>query len=510
MKDRVRVLVVLVAALSLSRGARGETPVAEALRDLLESDDWPSLHAGGERLHAAETIAEFYDGRRFAPVWSTDPPRIDRLLEVLAAAEGHGLRRADYHHAWLAARAAAAGRGELAPEAAAELEVVAADAFVLYALHLGRGKVREERIAGWHVDRPDVELGSRLARAADADPERALDGLLPLHPGYGRLREELRRLRGLAAAGGWPAVSPGPSLRAGEEGSRVLELRRRLLASRDLEAAEAGGFDDQLAAAVRRFQARHGLEQDGVVGPKTLAELNVPVARRIEQVEVNLERWRWLEPDLGARYVLVNIAGFSAGLYDRDRLTLGMRAVVGKTYHRTPIFSDLIRYVVLSPYWNIPRSIAAREIRPKGRRYMARRGIEVLPGGRLRQRPGPNNALGRVKFIFPNRFNVYLHDTPARELFARASRPFSHGCIRVAEPIQLATLLLAEQGWTREQVVAAAERGRERSVHLERPVPVHILYWTAWVDDDQTLQFRGDVYGRDGAVARALRVAPPQ
>lgn len=493
---------VAVALIALALNVRAD-PYADAIRDIFDSDAWPALTIDGEHLHLADESAEVYRSREFAPIWPAG--RVRLLVDLLEQAESHGLHRSDYHHRWLAARAGtAATAGE-----AAQIDVVASDAFLLYAQHLGRGKVREERIAGWHIERPDPELRARLARAATEDPAAAVDGLLPRHPAYDRLRAALERYRGIARDGGWPSLPDGPALRPGDRGPAVITLRQRLVASGDLApAGSSDEIDGAVVAAVRRFQARHGLDQDGVVGVRTRAALDVPIAKRVEQLEINLERWRWLEADLGRRHVLVNIAGFHAGLYDDDRLTLGMRAIVGKPYRRTPIFSDEIRYLVFSPYWNIPSSIARHEIRPKGRAWMRRRGIEVLRGGRLRQRPGPDNPLGRVKFMFPNRFNVYLHDTPAPQLFEEASRSFSHGCIRLQKPRELAAELLGGEGWSMDEVQRAAERGTPQTVPLERRVPVHILYWTAWVDETGTLQFRRDVYARDPAVARALRQPP--
>lgn len=495
-----RLLVVLAAMLALAVHARADA-VADSLRDLLESEPWPSLKIAGEHIHAAEDVAEVYRARDFAPVWLTGSTRVTELLALLREAESHGLRRSDYHYDVLAARAS----GPRRPDDAAELELLASDALVTYALHLARGKVREERIAGWHVERPDPDLRARLERAANGNPAEAVADLLPQHPGYDRLRSALERYRAIARSGGWPAVADGPSLGLGASGTRVAALRVRLAVTGDLPSAGGDAFDEPLDAALRRFQVRHGLDADGIVGPATRAALNVPAESRVQQIELNLERWRWLEPTLGERYVLVNIAGFEAGLYDNDRLTLGMRAVVGTRYHRTPIFSDEIRYIVFSPYWNIPSSIAREEIRPKGRSYMRRNNIEVLPSGRLRQRPGPDNALGRVKFMFPNRFSVYLHDTPARELFARSARSFSHGCIRLEKPLALAEALLRGQGWTMDEIEEATRRSTPRTVNLDEPVPVHILYWTAWVDEKGTIQFRRDLYGRDPAVLRALR-----
>lgn len=489
--SRFAVALLVMFCLAPHAPAQG---VADALRDLLESDPWPSLRIAGEHVHAAEDVAEVYRARDYAPIWGRRPDGLQQLLALLGDAQSHGLRPSDYHYDAL-----------IRVDDPAELELLASDAFVTYALHLARGKVREERIAGWHVERPDPDLRARLVRAAEGDAASALADLLPQHPGYDRLRAALQRYRAIARGGGWPHVPDGPSLRLGDSGPRMAALRARLAATGDFASAGGDAFDEELDAALRRFQSRHGLDADGIAGPATRAALNITAARRVQQIELNLERWRWLEPTLGDRYVLVNIAGFEAALYDHDRLTLGMRAVVGTRYRRTPIFSDEIRYIVFSPYWNIPASIARDEIRPKGPSYMRRNDIEVLGGGRLRQRPGPDNALGRVKFMFPNRFNVYLHDTPARALFARSARSFSHGCIRLEKPLQLAEALLRGQGWTMEEIEQATGRSTPRTVNLDEPVPVHILYWTAWVDENGTVQFRRDLYGRDPAIVRALR-----
>ena len=488
-----RCAVALLVVLGVAAHVRAQG-VAGAVRDLLDSDDWASLRVAGEHVHAAADVAEVYRARDYAPIWTPRPDGLQQLLALLRDAESHGLRPSDYHDQAL-----------IGVDDPAELELLASDAFVTYALHLARGKVREERIAGWHVERPDPDLRARLERAAEGDPASAVADLLPRHPGYDRLRSALQRYRAIVRSGGWPNVPDGPSLRLGDSGTRVAALRARLAATGDLPSAGGDAFDEPLDAALRRFQARHGLDADGIVGPATRAALDVPTEQRVEQIELNLERWRWLEPTLGGRYVMVNIAGFEAGLYDHDRLTLGMRAIVGTRYRRTPIFSDEIRYIVFSPYWNIPASIAREEIRPKGRDFMRRNDIEELASGRLRQRPGPDNALGRVKFMFPNRFNVYLHDTPARELFARSARSFSHGCIRLEKPLALAEALLRGEGWTMDEIEEATGRSTPRTVDLDEPVPVHILYWTAWVDENGTVQFRRDLYGRDPAVLRALR-----
>ncbi|MFP5288813.1 MAG: murein L,D-transpeptidase, partial [Thermoanaerobaculia bacterium] len=272
-------------------------------------------------------------------------------------------------------------------------------------------------------------------------------------------------------------------------------------------------FDAVLEEAVRDFQERHGLKADGIAGASTLAELNRPAEDQILKIEVNLERWRrWRQTpaDLGERHILVNIAAFRLDAIEDGRSVLDMRVIVGRPDTRTPVVSSAIERVVLNPSWYVPKSIASKEIWPKGRSYLRRNGFEVLPDGRLRQKPGPNNSLGQVKFRFPNRFGVYLHDTPSRSLFDRAVRALSHGCVRVERPADLANWVLRDHPeWSEEAVQAALDAGRERSVEIPEPIPVHIGYWTAWVDDQGTLRFGPDVYDQDRDVAAFLKPSSP-
>jgi L,D-transpeptidase YcbB len=292
-------------------------------------------------------------------------------------------------------------------------------------------------------------------------------------------------------------------------------------------------FDAPLQAAVIRFQRRHGLETDGAVGPITLAELDRPVAERIRQIERNLERWRWLPHDLGSRYILVDIAGFELRVFEDEHMVMDMQVIVGRDYRQTPVFNDQIRYLVLSPYWNVPASLAVKDILPLARsdpRYLQEHGFKVLAGGwgadarvvdatmvdwenisesnfpyRFRQDPGPYNSLGRVKFMFPNEFDVYLHDTPSVGLFARTSRDISSGCIRLERPLDLAEYLLdGASGWTRERILSGMNSGKERNITLPTPVPVHMIYLTVWTEPDGTAYFRPDVYGRDARLDTAL------
>jgi murein L,D-transpeptidase YcbB/YkuD len=317
-------------------------------------------------------------------------------------------------------------------------------------------------------------------------------------------------------------------------------LRERLRLEDDLGPAQeqdAELFDPALEQATKKFQRHHGLEADGAVGAATRAELNVPVERRVGQLELNLERWRWLPEDLGRRHIIVNIAAFELEVVEEDAVILAMRVVVGRLYNRTPVLSDTMRYIVLNPYWHVPRGIAAEELLPiikKDPSYLAKYKLRVFPNSgpdtrevdpanidwsalssaefpfRLRQDPGPINSLGRVKFMFLNKFNVYLHDTPARPLFEETQRDLSHGCIRIQKPIELAVYLLQQEpGWNREALVRALDDAVDRTVPLPEPIQIHLLYWTAWADADGTIQFRPDIHGGDDPLWQALRAPPP-
>lgn len=496
-------------------------------------------------------IPSFYGERDFRPSWigtGGEFPQADSLIGAIRDSAGEGLNPDDYHLAAIRALRSEARRRRAEnrppdPEALADLDLLLTDAFLLFGSHLMAGRVNPETIhTDWILHRPRADLAATLRSALESNRvAEVLNDLRPPHPGYAGLERALARYRELARLGGWPAVPPGPRLRKGDRGERVRRLVERLSASGDLAlpAADNGTlFDDRLETAVQTFQRRHGLEADGIVGPGALAALNVPVEERVRQIELNLERWRWIPHDLGEVHLLANIAGFDLRAVDRGAPGMNMRIVAGKPAWRTPVFSAKLTYLEVNPYWNVPQRIAARELLPAVRRrpaFFAEQGIKVFEswregareidpdtvdwskiGGRslaykFRQEPGPRNPLGRVKFMFPNRFSVYLHDTPARGLFRSASRGFSHGCVRVEKPVDLAEYLLKDDPrWTRDKIVEAIDGGKRTIIPLRKPVTVHILYWTAWVDDRGTVQFRKDIYGRDEPLLAALREKPPQ
>ncbi|MFN8860280.1 MAG: murein L,D-transpeptidase [Gemmatimonas sp.] len=353
---------------------------------------------------------------------------------------------------------------------------------------------------------PADSLLAAWVRAPDAG--QALLAVTPTSLGYVRLREALAQLRGILATNGWSRVGTGPTLRRGASGPQVQELRRLLAQRGDLDSAMVDGplFDDALAAAVARFQARHGLPTDSAFGPRTRAAFNVPVQTRIQQVQLGMERARWLPIVTGDRYIAVNLADYRAFVIERGRPLFETRVVVGATNHKTPMFTDTLTHIVFNPAWNVPPSIAAREIEPKVRKdpaYLARNHM-VRIGRDIQQLPGPWNALGQVAFMFPNRHNVYMHDTPAKELFASTDRAFSHGCIRLQRPHELAELLLAPEGWDRTRIDAVIATGERTVVWLKTRVPVRISYATAFASDDGALHVRPDIYGRDAMLQQVL------
>ena len=339
-------------------------------------------------------------------------------------------------------------------------------------------------------------------------------------PFYDHLRGSLGRYQDIVQQGGWPVVAAGPTLKVGDRSDRVLAVRRRLTIEGDpVEAPLVAGatdpmvYDSALSRAVSAFQERHGMDSDGAVGAGTVTAMNVTAEERLLALQLNLDRWRWLPKDLGERYILVNVAGFELSVMEGATEALNMNVVVGKDARtETPLFQDTLEHIVVNPYWNVPPKIARDEIMPIAARdpgYLGRNGFEVVSRGgetTVRQRPGRGNALGKVKFVFPNANDIYLHDTQARSLFKQSRRAFSHGCIRLEKPDELAEYLFRTStslpAGSYDRFVAS---GKERWVKLEKTLPIYILYFTAWAKGDGRVFFYGDVYDRDEAVEQMAR-----
>jgi murein L,D-transpeptidase YcbB/YkuD len=525
-----------VLALILAAPAVAASRAADLLRQLQSGAGVPATEQNAADL---ALLARFYQERQMRPLWITGQTVAARGVElaaILAAAEQDGLDPEDY-----GATAIAALLHASEPDALAELELRLSLGLIQFTSDLASGRLEPSAVnSELFVYPQDIHHAEVIRAAADArDIAPFVAGFAPAQDEYRRLKAALATLRAGAADGGWGAVADGPTLDPGMSDPRVGLLRARLQASHDAEearlaAAGAGApdrYDEDLKAAVIRFQERHGLAPDGRVGPKTLAALNVPIERRIEQMVLNLERRRWMPDERGARYVFVNLADFELKVVHEPKTVLDTRVVVGAPYHRTPVFSADMTYVEINPYWNVPSSIARNELLPKVKEdpgYLAANGFELLSDWgegaravdpwsvdwsrmtpdafayRLRQQPGDGNALGRIKFMFPNPFNVYLHDTPARHLFEQVERSFSHGCIRVEDPESFAAVVLGADGWSADRIYAAIKSGDRMIVSLKEPLPVHIAYLTAWVNKDGTAHFRNDVYGRDAILAAAL------
>lgn len=491
-----------------------------------------SVRIGDRVVTRSSLTLDVYEQRDFLPLWS-DRRAAGALLQAIVAIRQHGLDPEAYH---LSALAMGDGR-EPGAARIAELDLLRTDAFVRMSRHLRFGKVKPDGPSGrtdspWRFGGEDA-LEHVLDVVGSGRVQQALAELPPHHFVYEGLMAALADLRRIEAAGGWKTVPDGPTLALGSVDRRVPMLRRRLGTDDDLggsspHSGPALRFDTDLESAVRSFQHRHGLNEDGVVGRATLAALNVPVARRIEQVRISLERARWFAQELPDTFVAVNVAGAKAYLLRGDSTVFETRAIVGKNHTQTPVFTAPMTYIDLNPTWTVPWS-SVGEVLDAVRsdpRYLDRQGFEILDGsGRaldpsevdfarytassfpyvFRQEPGPTNPMGKIKLMFPNEHSVYLHDTPRRGLFAEEERLFSHGCIRIQEPLELAERVIGDpQTWNRETLRAAIETGETRTVRLATPMPVFVLYWTASVDLHGELHFYRDVYDRDAAILEAL------
>jgi murein L,D-transpeptidase YcbB/YkuD len=346
--------------------------------------------------------------------------------------------------------------------------------------------------------------------------DKAITAMRPADDDYTGLTKWLGQFRKAVANGGWPTIPEGKSVKPGEadKPARLTALRARLAAEGIEVPADSGArssavYSRALAAGVATFQARHGIVVDSMLGPETLKSLNLPATYRLGQITANLERFRWLPRSFGSRYVYVNVPAFHLEAFDSSKKVLDMKVIVGQDYEdkATPVFADSMEFVVFRPYWNVPPTIAAKEIFPKGEGYLASNDMETYSEGgetRIRQRPGPKNALGLVKFLFPNDFNIYFHDTPNDELFNKDVRAFSHGCIRLEHPDQMAEYVL---GWPIDKVQEAMNSGpNNRQIKLPKKIPVYIVYATTYVKDGQ-LYFGNDLYDRDAELVQAVAPA---
>lgn len=543
-------LPLLIVLASLTAGsALAQTPsedIRKSLEKAVKSGAVKKAVCPGATYCNPGLVAYFYQKRKFEPAWTREGiplPAADTLARAIRSADAEGLQPKDYHleriDAALGELRQILARNER-PDAArvVALEFLLTDAYLVYAAHLLNGRVNPETLHAdeWTIYPTRFNLARYLQTALEGDGfEESLRRLLPAQPGYGRLRTALVVYRAIAERGGWPAVPGDGRLEKGMKSERVVALRARLKVTGDMPAEADGNsdlFDDAVEEAVKRFQLRHGLYDDGIVGARTLKALNVPAASRVRQIELNLERWRWLPQNLGNPYILVNIAGYGLEVVENEAPVLTMRIVVGTAFQKTPVFSGKMTYIEMNPYWNVPHSIATEETLEKIQKdpnFFARENMKVFRAGpsgevvdpasvdwaalsasnfpyRLRQEPGPRNPLGRIKFMFPNKHSVYLHDTSDPHLFRRERRGFSHGCIRIEKPMELAEFVMrGSKEWPKERIAAVLKTRETTVASLPKPIPVHILYFTAWGNGDGTVHFLEDIYRRDERLDRALQ-----
>ena len=516
-------LLLVVGGASDSQATDNDL-VSTALRQLIDSGE-PAIGNEDRDDRVIEVYLFYAEDRDYKPMWVRDngpKSKAREVLDVLRNAGQMGLDPANYRVTEIEGRMAAATPGELA-----ELELLISRAFIDFGRDVHRGRTvpsaasPENAITAEELG-PLTLIGGAENASSIGDYVKSIE---PQTPQYSMLKEALANYREIERQGGWSEIAKGPALKPGDSDRRVPAIRQRLKITGDLHADAAGSgdlYDPDLVAAVKWFQYRHGLTEDGIVAATTLGELNVPIGQRIRQIELNLERRRWMDDDLGAYYVFVNIADQFLKVVKDGRTIHTARLVVGKPTTRTPVFSSSMKYIVINPYWNVPAGIANGEYLPLLRKdpgALRRQSIRIFASAgdnsaevdpfsvnwsqikrvpyALRQDSGPKNALGRIKFMFPNRFDVYVHDTPSKSLFERELRLFSHGCMRVEDPALLAAVLLAGQGWTEAKITAAIASGKQRIVTFATPIPVHVTYLTAWVNKDKSVQFRRDAYGRD-------------
>jgi len=524
-------------------------PINQEIRNITSADS-PPAYLEGVRW---KLLRQIYEDRQYRPLWVGIRPLPERTKELIANlcdAEREGLRPADYRLSELrrTLERLQPSFDKQRPEAFAVLDLELTRRFLDYGADLLAGRLDPKAVASeWYIRVRRSSIDGTLRGAAQAEEFQGIVApLRPQLPGYADLVKALAGYREILEHGGWPKVPGRSNLRRGARGPRVAVLRRRLRITGDLTgwAGNKPVYNRAVAKAVAHFQSRHGISSNGIVGAATLAALNVPVQIRIRQIQLNLERYRWLPAEFGHRYIYVNIPDYRLSAYEVGKPVLNMRVVVGGEYkNATPVFADSMTLVVFRPYWYVPQRILAREILPqirKKRSYLARNHFEVIDAKyesrvlnprrinwsrvdltkvRLRQRGGsPTNPLGLVKFMFPNQLAIYLHDTPARRSFSRSQRTLSHGCVWVEKPVELAYYVLGGQGdWNEKKIrqamltahsATAGGRLDGHSVTLEQPLPVYIVYFTAFVRDG-VVNFRPDAYGKDRqALARLGKLRP--
>lgn len=537
-------IVVMISLLYGCTARRLKNELSENLKANLDTLNQISPEVGGKPIYNPDIITQLYEkgGNLLSAKWDSRD-KIAQMISAIRNSSLDGLNPDDYHLPeieLLARKIVSSDKTEA--EDISHLEFLMTDAFVLLASHLSEGKTNPETInPQWNVSRRKLKQNwsSFIDSTLNTDNiAGTLQSLTPGHADYNNLKKALAEYRLLEEKGGWGRfITRLPKLEMGMRNPDVAQLRKRLSITQgaaDFDPDDENLFDGHLRNQVVIFQYRNGLDPDGVVGKATIRALNIPVMNRIETIEANLERWRWISDDLGQKYIRVNIADCDLRVMENDRLVFQSQAIVGNLLMQTPVFSSMLKYLVLNPEWVVPPTILKGEIIPvlkKSRNYLVRNNMKILrmdgteadtssvnwnevsPDNfpyMIRQDPGLVNPLGRIKFVFPNKYNVYIHDTPSRYLFLQSNRTLSHGCIRINKAFELAEYLLKDSpGWDSVRIQQAIDDATEKVIVLPKSIPVHILYLTARTDDTGTAYFTNDVYDRDRSLISALKQMPP-
>lgn len=504
--------------------------INEIIRKKIENQKINPLRAENELIYCVESLSKIYNNRMFSLAWG-NKNLIEQLIKSIEESEYEGLNPNDYHIEKLLKLYNSYSK--LNSEQKANIDLLATDAFLLYTSHLLSGKVNPTSIdPEWHVKRRE---GNPVLLFEHAIQENNISlyikESLPKHKTYLGLKKALLIYESIKKEGGWLEVPNGETLKKGDENDRIIFIKKRLLVTKDLSKNDIGNirqFDDKLFDAVILFQKRHNIEVDGSVGISTISAMNIFVDDRIDQIKVNLERWRWLPQEFSNYYVKVNIANFIVDIYKDGFNQRQHKAIVGKNYRKTPVFSSKITYLVLNPTWTVPPGIINGDIIPAAKKdinYLKKKNLTVYDSKgniidpsivdwnsstaksyRYHQPAGPDNALGSVKFMFPNNFSVYLHDTPSKDLFEKTERSFSSGCIRVQNPLLLAEFFLNDNiNWNLNKIQKQVDSKKTLTIPLKEQPDIHILYWTAWTNEEGIIQFRKDFYNRDIAVNKSLK-----
>lgn len=518
---------------SIPAPTNASSPLAADIQNQLQS---ANLRIYGQKVGQLSSVKQLYQSRQYRPIWVTNeqPNALAKQLDqLLGNSINHGLSPLNYDYAEIAQAIRSMQMAFYSDtRQLSDFDIFLTSALVQFGKDLTTGKTNpRSQFSTWTLGGRSANTVNTLSTAiAAGNLNQAIQELVPPYYQYAGMVNAIDQLRRIAAQGGWPSVKNWGRIELGQSDGRIPVIREILYIMGDYQPASQASlgiavYDMELEAAVKSFQARHGLTADGIIGSGTFTELNVPIESRISKLEVNMERWRWLPNSLGARYIMVNIPDFRVKVIEGQNEVLDSKIVVGRKDRPTEVFSDRMEYTVMNPYWHVPQTIAVEDKLPRLKRdpyAMAKSGIRIFRGGsevdpgtvnwnalskgnfpyQLRQDPGDGNALGNIKFIFPNRHAIYMHDTPSRGLFGKNIRAYSSGCIRVEKYLELAQYVLPD--WSRDRIIQNTSGGSEKRVNLSSSLPVHILYFTAWVDQTGKPHFRPDIYNKDRSLANKL------